>query len=118
MIKKLEDSKTYKEILSSQTEKTITIPYHIDTGIVVSKDNIEELIEIEWNDYDTKLKEIQVLIPSFNVVNLKQKLRERIENKMGEALLNVKYIYITPSTIKDASQSIESLPDFVEWCVE
>jgi len=118
MIKILTQSKTYQEILDNQTTKTITIPYHIDTGIVVSMDNIEELSQIEWNDYEIRLKEIQLIIPTFNVIDLKQKLRKRMEDRMGVALLQVKYIYITSSTIKEASESIENLPDFVEWCVE
>lgn len=118
MIKILEDSKAYKEILDSQTMKTITIPYHTDTGIIVSEDNIEELVEKDWDEYDTKMKLIQTMLPDFIVDSLRNKLRYRIYERMGKSLLNIEYIYVNSNTIKDAAQTIEALPEFVEWCVE
>jgi hypothetical protein len=117
-MKKLEESNAYKEIVDDKSMKTFTIPYHTDTGIIVTKDNIEELLEFELNYYEGQLKSIQEYIPTFNVSDLKKRLRTRLESRMNKCLLKVDYIYINSETIKDASKEIEMLPNFVEWCVE
>lgn len=118
MIKKLENSNTYREIINTQNTKAITIPYHTDTGIVVSEDNVDELVDIEWKNYDLKIKEIKVQIPDFNIDDIREKLKQRIIQRIGKPLLKVEYIYINSDSILEASKSIESLSNFVEWCVE
>ena len=46
------ESEIYKEIISS--EKTLPIPYYINTGIIINEINVKFIIEIYFCCYEIK----------------------------------------------------------------
>lgn len=118
MIKNFKNSNTYHQILNNNDKKTITIPYHIDTGILVSKQNLQELIEKELEEYSKKVNLVKYYLPNFNIEELNQKLTDRITSRLDKSLLKVEYAYINSTSIDETVKEIENLPNFVEWCID
>ncbi len=117
-MKNFKETKTYTEILNFETEKTITIPYHLDMGIIVSEENIEYFIQKETVEYLVKLNMIQSHLSNFDVPHLKEIIINKYQMLLGKTLPKVEYAYVNKSNIDDAINEIESLENFIEWLVD
>jgi hypothetical protein len=114
---KFEQTNTYKKILQDQTSN-ITIAYHVNTGIVVTEENLHMLIDQEMTYYENRIADIKKHMASFEPdPALREKIIDRITAFIGKDLCIVEYATFLriDDAFLPAIRSIESKPDFVEW---
>lgn len=111
----IKKSKTYKQIKSEPSDKVIAIPYYIDTGLLISEENYEYVIDIELIQYKTKIKDIKNIIPSFQEPDIEKEIRKSIINRIGQNRLEIKFIYVNRETIDDAIKETENISKFYDW---
>lgn len=115
----IKKSKLYKEIKNNKTDSVIAIPFKCKTGITITESNIKFILESEIIQYEKKLnilKENGVEYPLNN--KFKENLEKNLKSKIGEEMLDLKYIYVNSSNIDDAIKQVENSDFFSEWCVE
>ena len=104
------ESEIYKEIISS--EKTLPIPYYINTGIIINEINVKFIIEIEIK----KIKEkINIIGDKFKFKNYEDIINDLYNSKMNQYYLLIEYAYINKDNIDMAIKTIEESDNFYEW---
>jgi hypothetical protein len=119
-MKKFIETNTYKEIMGLEFSKPITIAFYIKTDVFISKDNIDDIILYKIHEYNDKIENVKKIAPDFpTVLNLEEKIREDVQNRLNDYLLELKFVNLTSKeNIIDIVNEIEELPEFFQWCVD
>lgn len=112
---KFKNSKIYKEIKNS--DKTFTLSFYTNTNIIINKDNLEFIIDVELN----KLKEKINLVKEIYIVNeneMVNKIKDFYNSQINKPYLILEYAYFNKDNVDDGYLTIENSENFHEWLVE
>jgi hypothetical protein len=102
-----------KELLNtiSKSEKLIPVTYYLDTGIIITENNIQFIIEAELIEFENKLKvseNPEIFSP------YKNSIIERIKSNLNKPYLELKYAFFNRNNYNEYKE-IESLENFHSW---
>ncbi len=110
-------SELYKQIKSDKSDKVIAIPYYKDTGLLITEDNYEFVIDIEMINLNKKINSIKESLPDYKPEdNIEDKIRQSVVDRIGENKLEIGFIYVNSETIDDAIDQVVKSEDFFDWC--
>lgn len=103
-----------EEIMNS--DKTFSVPFHSKTGITVTENNIDFIIEIELKKAKEKVSSINDNIFIFE--NIEEKIIERYKSMLNKPYLVIEYAYLNKENLEDGVKTVETFERFYEWLVE
>jgi hypothetical protein len=112
---KFEQTETYRKLLGNPSDN-VTVAFHVSTGIMVTEENVGELIAQEIAHYENKITEMAKYIPSLvKNADLEENISSRIRAFIGKELCIVEYAQFGTVDMLDAVREAEAREDFVEW---
>lgn len=111
---KFKESRIYEEILN--TDKTFTVPFHTKSGITITENNIDYIIEIELK----KAKDKVALIGdnAYIFENIEEKIIAQYRNNINKPYLILEFAYFNKNNVDNGIDVIETSENFYEWLVE
>jgi hypothetical protein len=113
-----EQTETYKEILERGYSPTITVAYHINTGITITQDNIEAIIKAKIDEYTLKIAEVQKLVSGYVAPDIATPIRKSVEQFMNQEYCDVDYATFSSDDLLEVVAEIESSSNFKKWLVK
>jgi tRNA(Phe) wybutosine-synthesizing methylase Tyw3 len=107
-------TKIYAEIMS--TETTFSVPFHTKSGLTITENNVDYIIEIEIKKAKAKIEMLNDAAYIFN--NIEEKIINQYRNSINKPYLNLEFAYLNHENVDDGIKTIENSPNFYEWLVE
>ncbi len=104
----------YQEILS--TDKTFTVPFHSKSGLTITENNIDYIIDIEIKKAKEKIELLKDTDYIFN--NIEEKINTQYRNNINKPYLILEFAYFNKMNVEEGIKVIEQSENFYEWLVE
>lgn len=108
----IKDSEIYKEIIKS--DKTLPVPFYTNTGLIITENNIEYIIDIELKKAKDK---VSIINEKGLFDNIEQKIKKNFLNKINEPYLILEYAYFNKENIEEGIVDIENSDNFYRWII-
>lgn len=121
MVRDFTKTEAYRYIKEAGVDgKPFALAYYIDTGVLVTDENVERIIETDYLRYKHKLDEAIKLAPALKSMEavLHDRVAAGIRKFLNQNYLRLQTDYATVNEIDDMIKEIETSLDFAGWCMQ
>ncbi len=109
------NSDLYKEIIKS--DKFLSVPFYSNSGIIISEDNIQYIIDIEIIKATKNFNLINDVENNINIDSIKEKIIYFYNSNIGNPYLILEFAYFNKDNVDSGVLDIENSDGFYEWLI-